>query len=74
MACPELDGEPLDRILAEMGEDKELVERAAELIERIGRSSYTGLSQEDAETAEELRGELYDDLLQVLAARGVKAR
>jgi len=72
--APDLDGEPLDRILAEMGEDKQRVEAAAELIERIGRSSYTGLSREDAEAAEELRGALCEDLVVILAARGVKVK
>ncbi len=62
----DLDAEPLDRILAEMGEDKPIVEMAAELIDLLGRVTYTGLSQEDAEQAEELRGELYGALSTLL--------
>jgi hypothetical protein len=63
----DLGAEPLDRILAEIGVGKTTVETAAELIERLGRSTYTGLSKDDAEAAEELRGELYDDLSSLLA-------
>jgi hypothetical protein len=64
----DLEGAPLDMVLAEIGADKEIIEAAAELIEMIGRTSYTGgLSSEQVEVAEELRGFLYDRLDELLS-------
>jgi hypothetical protein len=57
---------PLDMVLAEMGESDDLVKIAAELIELIGQASYTGLSREDAGTAEDHRGLLYDALEELM--------
>jgi hypothetical protein len=70
LAGLDLEAEPLDRVLAEMGAGEAMVETAAELVERLGRSSYTGLSKEDAEAAEDLRGELYDGLSNLVRGMG----
>jgi hypothetical protein len=69
----DLGAAPLDKVLAEAGEDKELIEMTAELIERIGRRSYTGISREDAEVAEDLRGQVYDALGEILQRLGERA-
>lgn len=64
----DLGSAPLDRVLAEVGEGVELVEMAAQLIERIGRASYSQLSRDDVDEAEELRRQLYDAVAAVLDA------
>lgn len=63
----DIDGVSLDAVLAEIGEEDEVVERAADLIEVLGRMSYEGISEEDAEEAEELRSLLHDDLDTLIA-------
>ncbi len=62
LAEADIDGVSLDAVLAELGQRDEVVERAAGLIQVLGRMSYDQLSEEDAREAEELRVLLYDDL------------
>ena len=53
---------PLDQVLAEMGED-DLVEAATELIQLVGRATYTGgPSREEIEPAETCRDRLCNAL------------
>lgn len=59
----DMDGAPLDQVLAELNEDGHVIEAAARLNALVARASYAGgLGKEGAREAEELRGTLYDEL------------
>ena len=58
---------PLDEVLAELGEDDDVVETVGQLIDLVGRASYAGgLSREEVEQAEQLREELVETLDELL--------
>ena len=58
----ELAAAPLDEVMAELGEEDDLVETAAQLIRILGRSTYDGLGEDGVERAEALREQLVDGL------------
>ncbi|HSO00214.1 MAG TPA: hypothetical protein VLS89_18105 [Candidatus Nanopelagicales bacterium] len=57
----------LDEVLAEMNVGEDIMERAASLIRELGQVSYGILPIENGRKAEELRGELYDEMDRLLS-------